>query len=129
MGFASLNQNNIDKSVLKSEYAAAHKIGIASVGEKIFFFKKGFKVYYIPYTDIKRAFRRVYLVPAKMCCASGELQVEYLALWSEAGEIAQIALPGKKAAEILIKEMKEKAPEIDYYCPKKEEKTEDKPGD
>lgn len=120
MRFISLTENTAEKSELETDYKASHKIGIAGVGEKFFFIKKPFKSYYIDYSSITRAYRRVYLVPAKMCCASGELEVEYLVVCSEKGEIAQFSLPGKRAAELLIEEIKQTAPFIDCTCPKKD---------
>lgn len=104
---------------LKADCKGARQIGLISLGEICLYVRKPLKTYYISYSDIKRAYRRVLLVPAKMCCASGDLPVESLVLHSETGEIANVTLPGTKAAQILIEEIKKKAPMADFTCPEK----------
>jgi len=120
MKFKPLKTTDQDKEVLSPDFKSGHRIGILTLGNQFLFFKKGFKIFYIPYTEITRAFRRVLLVPAKMCCSSGDLPVESLVLHNKDGEIADISVPGKNAAEILIKELKEKAPAAEFVCPPKE---------
>ena len=111
-----------DVDALRSEYKSARQIGVLRLGEMCLYFRKGLRAYYIPYADIRRCFRRVLLVPAKMCCGKGELQVENLVVCSDAGEIAQIQLPGTKAAKVLIDELKAKLPDVDFTRPAKERK-------
>jgi len=109
-----------DRNSLHKDYKTARQIGILRLGETCLYFKKGLVAYYIPYQDIRRCFRRVLLVPVKMCCVKGELQVENLVVCTEAGEIAQIQLPGTKAAKLLIDELKVKLPKVDFTHPAKE---------
>ena len=106
-----------DMDILQAEYKTARQIGVLRLGEKCLYVKKWFRAYYIPYQDIKRCFRRVLLVPAKLCCGKGDLPVENLVICTDAGEIAQIQLPGTKAAKVLIEALKEKIPEAEFTSP------------
>lgn len=102
---------------LLSEYKSAREIGVVRLGETYLFFRKGRRAYYIPYADIRRCFRRVMLVPAKMCCGKGDLPVEHLVIYGDAGELAQVQLPGTRAAKGLIEELKIRIPHAEFTCP------------
>lgn len=117
MNFYPLKQAEYDLEVLKSEYKAAREIGKIRLGERNFFFKSGLKTCFIPYAQIRRCFRRVMMVPAKLCCGKGELQVENLVICDEEKELAQIQLPGTKAARILMDELKQLIPEAQFTRP------------
>lgn len=117
MKFHPITQE-ITPSLLKDDFNASHQIGIVYLGNKFLFFKKGLKCFYVPFGDLTYAFRRVLLVPAKMCCASGNLEVEYLVLHTKDGEVAQLSIPGKKAAVLLLDELKQKSPSTKFECPK-----------
>lgn len=108
-----------DKELLEKEYKEAREIGIVKIGETCLFFRKQLKVLYIPFKDIRRCFRRVMLVPARMCCGKGDLAVENLVICTEAGEIAEVQLPGTKAAKVLMEELKAKMPDVDFTSPGK----------
>lgn len=120
MKFYQLDSVVPEKESLISDYKNGHDIGIITLGEKCLFFKRYFKVFYIPYSDLKRAYRRVLLVPAKMCCASGDLPVESLVIHnSKDEEIAVVSVPGGNAGPLLIKELGEKSPDTITVCPPK----------
>jgi len=112
-----------DKSALESEYKAAREIGTLRLGELRLYFRSKRKVYYIPYKDVRRCFRRVMLIPAKMCCGKGDFEVENLVVCGEEGELAQIQLPGTRAALILMEELERLIPEAEFGKPEK--KTDD----
>lgn len=112
-----------DSEKLKKEYQAAREAGRIRLGTDSLFFRSGLKTYYIPYVDVKRCFRRVMMVPAKLCCGKGDLPVENLVICDENKELAQIQLPGTRAAKILMEELKELMPEADF-CPPEKEKQE-----
>ncbi|MBQ7841348.1 MAG: hypothetical protein IJ390_12825 [Lachnospiraceae bacterium] len=112
-----------DVDFLENDYRDAREIGIVRLGESCLFFRKKLKIYYIPYENIERCFRRVMLVPAKMCCGKGDLAVENLVICSGEEEIAQIQIPGTKAAKILMDELKIKAPNADFTRPDKTNET------
>ncbi len=116
-----------DGAQIKREYETARQIGTVRVGETLLFFRAGLKTYYIPYDAVRQCFRRVYQVPVKMCCGRGEIEYEHLVLCAQPEgeeaaappvEIADIQLPGTKAAKELIRLLKEKMPEADFRSPR-----------
>lgn len=117
MKFYPLETALSDSDSLEKDYRNAREIGIVRLGESCLFFRNKLKIYYIPYTDIRRCYRRVMLVHATLCCGKGNLEVENLVLHSDKGEIAQIQLPGTKAAKVLIDELKRLAPDASFTRP------------
>ena len=118
MRFYSLTGDQVEQDQLDSEYKTAQEIGKVKMGELRLFFRAGIKTYYIPYHSIHRLFRRVLAVPAKMCCGRGEFEIENLVICGEQDqELAQIQLPGKKAAQILMEELKQRVPEAEFGRP------------
>ena len=118
MKFNPLTASQVEESQLASEYKAAREIGKIRLGELRLYFKKGLAVYYIPYHDIHRLFRRVVAVPAKLCCGKGDFEIENLVICGENDvELAQIQLPGVKAAKILMEELKVLVPEAEFGRP------------
>ncbi len=115
MKFYPLTDSVVNEEDLSSEYKGTREIGKIKLGELRLFFKAGLKTYYIPYHDIHRLFRRVLAVPARLCCGRGDLEVENLVICGEGDqELAQIQLPGKRAAQILMEELKQKVPEAQF---------------
>lgn len=102
---------------LSAEYSSAREIGVLRLGEHYLFFRKARKKYYIPYSDIRRCFRRVMLVPAKLCCGKGDFPVEHLVIYGDAGELAQIQLPGTRAAKGAMEELKQRLSGVEFTCP------------
>ena len=102
---------------LASEYRTARQIGKVRLGELRLFLRSGVKAYYIPFRDVRRCFRRVQLVSAKMCCGRGDLEVENLVVCGDGGELIQVQLPGAKAAKILMEELKRLIPEAEFGKP------------
>ena len=47
-----------------------------------------------------------------MCCANGQLQLENIVLCNKKEELIQIDLPGLKAAEAVIEEIKKNNPDV-----------------
>lgn len=123
MKFFALGKEERKQDQLREEYNHGHEIGVIRVGETCLFFKKGFRGYYIPYSEVQRFYRRVMLVPAKMCCGKGDFEIENLVIATENGEVAQIQIPGKKAALVLMDELMAKAPGAKFTKPVKSEKS------
>ena len=111
MKFYPVSGSGSEPEGLKKEYDAARAIGTIRTGETVLFFRSGLRTFYIPYAEIERCFRRVYEVPMKMCCGKGELEIEHLIVCASGREIADIPLPGKKAAQELMRILKEKMPD------------------
>ncbi|MCD7769361.1 MAG: hypothetical protein LUH36_04500 [Oscillospiraceae bacterium] len=110
-------QDNTDPKELASEYEAAREIGKLRLGELRLYFKQARKIYYIPYNAVRRCFRRVQLVQAKLCCGKGNLEIENLVICGEEGELAQVQLPGTKAAKVLMTELERLIPEAEFGKP------------
>ena len=117
MKFIPLASEAEDRDALASEYRSAREIGRVRMGELRLFLRAGMRTYYIPYRDVRRCFRRVQLIPAKMCCGRGDLEVENLVVCGGAGELIQVQLPGTKAAKILMEELKTRIPEAEFGKP------------
>ena len=111
MRFEPLTAAAPDPAALRGEYRQAGEIGKLRLGERTLFFRSGLRVYYVPYADIRRYFRRVMCVPAKLCCGQGTFELEYLVLCGDRGELAQIGLPGAKAAKAVMERMAQLAPD------------------
>lgn len=121
MKFYSLTDATIEQQELQTDYQSAHEVGIMRLGNASLFFRKKFRIYYVPYQQITRCYRRVMLVPARMCCGKGDLAIENLVIHDQTGELAQIQLPGTKAAKLVMEELKEKLPHADFSCPEQKE--------
>ena len=118
MKFKELRGNAAEKNeTLSQEYKAAHSYGVAAVGTEHLFVKKGFSVYYIAYRDAERIFRRIRSVNAMMCCENGEMEFEYLVVADAEKELIEIQLPGKKAAQMMMEELKSTVPEGNFAAP------------
>lgn len=123
MRLYALSTKMSDMGILQKEYKSARQVGVVRIGESCLYIKRGWKVYYIPYADIRRCFRRVMLVPAKLCCGKGEIPVENLVICTSEGEAAQVQLPGTKAAKALMEALKEKLPEAEFTPPAQKEQS------
>lgn len=110
-----------DTASLESEYKAAREIGAIRLGELRLYFRNKRKIYYIPYKDVRRCFRRVLLIPARMCCGKGDFELENLVICGEEGELAQIQLPGSRAAVALMEELERLIPEAEFGRPEADE--------
>jgi len=117
MKFVPLTAEAEDPQGLTSEYNAAREIGKIRLGELHLFCRAGLKCHYIPYREVRRCFRRVELIPAKMCCGKGDFELENLVVCGDAGELIQVQLPGAKAAKILLEELKNRIPEAEFGKP------------
>lgn len=102
---------------LSDEYKAGHGYGAVTVGTGHLFIKRRLKVYSIAYEEAERIFRRVRRVNAQMCCDNGELELEYLVVSAGGSELVEVELPGKKAAKMLMEELKETAPGVIFSAP------------
>ena len=106
--------------VVAAGYKEGREIGKSRLGAKALYFRDKLKVYYIPYEDISRVFRRVLLIPAKMCCGKGDFEVENIVICSGERELAQIQLPGERAGKIMLEDLSKRAPQAEVGKPKDE---------
>ncbi len=128
MRFYPLTAVAREPEALQAEYREGREIGRIRLGAAVLFFRSRRKVFYIPYTEIRRYFRRVLLVPAKMCCGRGNFQMEHLVLCGDEGELAQIELPGTQAAKVLMECLGELAPDAAAGSPPRTDAADDREG-
>lgn len=119
MKFYPLKEAEENTESLQTEYKSAQEIGKLRIGTERLYFRSARKIFYIPYTDIHRYFRRVMLVPAKLCCGKGDLAIEHLVICDTDSELAQIQLPGSHAAKVLMERMSILAPDAIVGMPPK----------
>ena len=120
MRFTPLAGGETDSALLNEEYKAAREIGKLRLGAERLYFRAGLKTWFIPYSQIRRYFRRVMQIPAKLCCGKGNFDIESLVLCGDEGELAQIQLPGTKAAKIVMEQLKTLAPGAIPRAPEKD---------
>ena len=111
MKFYSLTSREENMESLQAEYKTAQEIGKLRLGEDRLYFRSARKIFYIPYNEIHRYFRRVMLVPAKLCCGKGDFAIEHLVICDTDRELAQIQLPGSRAAKVLMERLGSLAPD------------------
>jgi hypothetical protein len=120
MYFKPLVPSEVSKDTLKKEYTDKEDKEVANVklSTNFLFFRAGFRTYFIAYKDIHRFFRRVVMVAAKLGCCNGEMPVDYVVISDENDrELAQIQMPGEKAAKALINELKIRLPHAKFGKP------------
>ena len=123
MRFQSVTGEVLSSAALADEYKAARAIGVIRVGETHLFFRVRTRTYAVPYGEIRRCYRRVMQVQMRICCGRGSLNVENLVIEGESGEMAQIQLPGTRAARELMELLKQKIPDAEFVPPAREDKT------
>ena len=112
-----IDKGRIAPDTLKDEYRTGHGYGAVTVGTDHLFVKKRLRVYWIAYEEAERIFRRVRRVNAQMCCDNGELELEYLVVIADGRELMEVELPGKKAARMLIEELKSTVSCTEFSAP------------
>lgn len=117
MAYYPLTETKLEDAALEKDRQGARQIGVIKLGKECLHFRAKLKNYYIPYKEMKNCFRRVMGVPAKMCCGKGELRVENLVISDGEKELAVVQLPGERAAQELIKALKEISPSTDFSVP------------
>lgn len=128
MAFYSLVSGKVNKSShhdLSGELREGHTIGPVTVSKNNLFIKKGLRRYYIAYAEAERIFRRVRRLHANICCGDGDIEVEYLVIGIDGREVMEVTLPGKKAARMLMDEIRQTAPDLDTAAPKREDVNEE----
>ena len=114
------NKNSVSSNDLNLKRKSGHVVGPVTVSDEYLFVKRYFRYYYISYNDADKIFRRVRSLHANICCGDGDIEVEYLVICAGGREILEITLPGKKAAKMLMEELKQIRPELDTSAPVKE---------
>lgn len=119
MKFYPLTGESAPGTELKGDYESARVIGGVRIGARRLYLRQGRRVGHIPYADIRRCYRRVLIVPMRMCCGKGDLELENLVIEGDGGELATVRLPGVRAAKAVMEELGKKLPEAALRCPPK----------
>lgn len=64
-------------------------------------YKKGFKWYVLPYSDIANAYMRIEEVNGRLCCGVASFDMHFLMLKTSSGELIKLEASSKE----LVKEM------------------------
>lgn len=121
MKFYPLKTAAADAGALAAEYRGARKVDVFRMGERHLFFSRRMTVCYIPFADIDRFFRRVLLVPMRVSCCGGEMEVENLVICSGGEELAVVLLRDPRMALTVMEEMKARAPHAESVKPPAED--------
>ena len=119
MKFYPLTGESAPGPELREEYESARDIGGVRFGTERLYLRQGRRVGHILYADIRRCYRRVLLVPMRMCCGKGDFELENLVVEGSQGELATVRLPGGRAARAVMQELEKKLPEEYLGCPSK----------
>jgi len=127
MKFYTVTGKLLEGEALEAEWKNSRQIGALRIADRHLFFRTIVKLqrkdFCISYDDIRRCYRRVMLVPARMCCGRGDLEMEHLVIEDDTGEVAEIAMPGTRAAKEAIAELRGRIPGALFTCPEKTENT------
>lgn len=103
-----------DAAALKAEYAAAEDFTPARLGDTHLFFKAGLRTYYVPLAAIRRVFRRVEIVNARMGCCNNGLPMESVVLCGEAErELVQIRMQTERMSKALLAAIEKACPQAE----------------
>lgn len=91
----------------EAEFKNVIMYGKSGSGKNYFYFRKMLTTYYVPYTDVVNAYRRVQLVSCGDCCAGDNLNMQMVVIDLKDGEAIESGLSGEKQAEILMELIKE----------------------
>lgn len=119
MRFYPLAGGDAPEAGLKEEYEGARDIGGIRFGAERLYVRQGLRIGHIPYADIRRCYRRVQMVPMRMCCGRGDVAFENLVVEGSQGELAEVRLPDGRAAKAVMEELGKKLPEEHLGCPPK----------
>ena len=101
-----------DAAVLKAEYAAAEDYAPARLGAEHLFFKAGLRTWYVPLREIRRVFRRVEIVNARMGCCNNGLPMESVVLCGEGEqELVQIRMQTERMSRALLSALEKACPQ------------------
>ena len=76
-------------------------------------YKKGFKWYALPYTDIVQAYLRVEEVNGKLCCGVASFDMFFLMMKTKEEELIKVEATSKEIVKEMLEVLKEKNPEIE----------------
>lgn len=118
MSFKSIACEEVKSDSLKSEYKSGRKYGVITLSGNHLFFRRGFRKFFISYEAVECAFRRVYVLTARVKREKREIPVERLVIMNKGAEVAEIGLPGINAAKEIMGILKDKCKNATFEAPK-----------
>jgi len=109
--FAGVNGTVISNEV-SADYDSAAQFDKLRVGSLGVYFRDGFKLRYIPYDFIDRAFIRIQEVNGKMCCGKAVFQYFRIVFMHGVKEYADVLSEDEKAMDDALAKIHEMAPAI-----------------
>lgn len=82
-------------------------------GEQELSYKKGFKWYTLPYTDIIQAYLRIEEVNGRICCGVANFDMHFLMLKTNTGNLLKLEVTSRKVADEMLVEIKKKNEQIE----------------
>ena len=115
----------VDDAVLAAEYASAEDFTPARVGTDHFFFRSGLRMYYLPLSAVRRLFRRVEIVNARVACCGNGLPMESVVLQGDNElELVQVRMENERISKALLAALEKACPEAESgYVRPPEQKT------
>lgn len=83
------------------------------LGEERLEYKKGFKWYMLPYSEISHAFLRIEEVNGKLCCGVASFDMYFLMLNTKKGEEIRIEVSSRESAKEMLAVIEKKNPEAE----------------
>lgn len=85
-------------------------------------YKKGFKWFSLPYTEIIQAYMRIEEVNSKMCCGTANFDMHFLMLKIRSGELLKIPVSSRTLTEQMLEKLRILKPEIEIGYKKSDER-------
>lgn len=105
--------------VLDADFSAASAYSKVKPGQTALFWKSGLRWYSIPYSQIRRIYRRVEAVYGKLCCGGKSFIIEWLVLVLSDGSelVIHIGDEVPRKAQELLEKCQSLHPELLYGKP------------
>lgn len=102
----------VNDAQVAQDYESAQSFDKLRVGKLGVYFRSGFKIRFIPYGEIERAFIRIHEVNGKLCCGSSVFQYFRMVFVHGGREYADIISEDEAAMDSALALIHERAPEI-----------------
>ena len=75
-------------------------------------YRKGFKWYVLPYSDIANAYMRIEEVNGRLCCGSVSFDMHFLMLRTSSGELLKIEVSSRERVREMLEQLRVKNEKI-----------------
>ncbi len=84
-------------------------------------YKRGFKWYGLPYSEISHAYLRIEEIKGRLCCGVANFDMNFLMLKTKTGEIHKIEVSSKELVKEMLRELQIRNSEIEVGYKKQEQ--------